>query len=75
MGHTEAVSAVCFGKKNDNWIFSVSQDKTLKMWEFSENSLKVKFTEKAHDKDINGIGISPNDKLVATASQDKTIKV
>ena len=29
----------------------------------------------AHDKDINAVCISPNDQLVASASQDKTIKL
>jgi len=78
IGHTEAVSGVSFGNKNDHMIVSVSQDKTIKLWELSGNdskTLKVKFTEKAHDKDINAIAVSPNDKLFATASQDKTIKL
>ena len=29
----------------------------------------------AHDKDINAVCVAPNDQLVASASQDKTIKV
>lgn len=29
----------------------------------------------AHDKDINALAFSPNDSLLATASQDKTIKL
>lgn len=32
-------------------------------------------TVRAHDKDINTIDVSPNSKLIATGSQDKTIKV
>jgi U3 small nucleolar RNA-associated protein 13 len=32
-------------------------------------------TQKAHDKDINSLDISPNDKLLATGSQDKTAKI
>jgi U3 small nucleolar RNA-associated protein 13 len=35
----------------------------------------VVLTEIAHDKDINSVCISPNDKLIATGSQDKTAKV
>ena len=33
------------------------------------------YTQKAHDKDINSIDISSDDKLFATASQDRTVKV
>ena len=33
------------------------------------------YTRKAHDKDVNSIEVSPNDKITATASQDRTIKV
>jgi U3 small nucleolar RNA-associated protein 13 len=38
-------------------------------------SLHCRATERAHDKDINSIAVSPNDKYVVTASQDKTAKV
>jgi WD40 repeat protein len=29
----------------------------------------------AHDKDLNQLAVSPNDALIASASQDKTVKV
>jgi U3 small nucleolar RNA-associated protein 13 len=29
----------------------------------------------AHDKDVNALSFSPNDGILATASQDKTIKL
>ena len=29
----------------------------------------------AHDKDINIVKYSPNEKLIASASQDRTIKI
>ena len=29
----------------------------------------------AHDKDINAIAVAPNDKLFASASQDRTAKL
>lgn len=38
-------------------------------------SLNVIHTTLAHQKDINSVTISPNDKLIATGSQDKTAKV
>jgi U3 small nucleolar RNA-associated protein 13 len=37
--------------------------------------LNVDLTEIAHEKDINSVSVSPNDKLIATGSQDKTAKV
>ncbi|TMW68602.1 hypothetical protein Poli38472_006070 [Pythium oligandrum] len=30
---------------------------------------------KAHDKDVNALAVAPNDRLVASASQDKLIKI
>ena len=38
-------------------------------------SLKVRTSVHAHDKDINAIVVAPNDKLCASASQDKSIKL
>lgn len=38
-------------------------------------SLTVLHTAVAHDKDINSVCVSPNDKLIATGSQDKSAKV
>ena len=36
---------------------------------------KSLFTLKAHEKDINSLDISPNDRFLASGSQDKTAKV
>lgn len=41
----------------------------------SKAILNVKHTEIAHDKDVNSVSISPNDKIIATGSLDKTAKV
>jgi len=67
---------------NASTLVTGGMDTTVKMWEIPDNldtdniiSLKSKFTEKAHSKDINSIAISPNDKFIATGSQDKTAKV
>jgi WD40 repeat protein len=38
-------------------------------------SLNAKFSAIAHDKEINNLSVSPNDKILASASQDKTVKV
>ncbi|TDH70630.1 uncharacterized protein CCR75_005099 [Bremia lactucae] len=67
-----------------------SSDKTLKLWSLKPlasaysaptKALSTELTissiaaVKAHDKDINALAVSPNDHLVASASQDKLIKV
>ncbi len=38
-------------------------------------TLSVACTAVAHDKDINAVAVAPNDKFIATGSQDKTAKV
>ncbi|KAF3937639.1 Beta-TrCP [Dactylella cylindrospora] len=68
------------------FMITGSKDSTIKRWDIPKpppagqsnviiKSSKALFTRKAHDKDINFIDISPDDKLFATASQDRTIKV
>ncbi|TFK56842.1 WD40 repeat-like protein [Heliocybe sulcata] len=71
------------------FMFTGSQDRTIKMWDVSkvpstydpsdegEEPVKCKslHTQKAHDKDINSLDISPNNLLLASGSQDKTAKI
>lgn len=80
MRHTGSVGSVDFSKTNLQFAVSVSQDTCVKMWEIpkklEENTqLNCIYTEVAHQKDINCITVSPNDKIIATASQDKTAKL
>uniref|UniRef100_A0A672FHV4 U3 small nucleolar RNA-associated protein 13 C-terminal domain-containing protein n=1 Tax=Salarias fasciatus TaxID=181472 RepID=A0A672FHV4_SALFA len=37
--------------------------------------LSARTTEKAHDKDVNSVAVSPNDKLLASGSQDRMAKL
>ena len=84
-GHTESVGAVGASRKpSDSLQFMItgSQDRTIKLWDLSALDLsgssgKVKSlsTLVAHEKDINGLDVSPNDRFVVTASQDKTAKI
>ena len=63
-----------------------SVDNTMKLWrgaqqhcggDLTESAERIicQHTQLAHDRDINSIDISPNDKLAVSASRDKTAKV
>lgn len=80
--HTKAVGCVAFGKISHQIFASVSQDSCLKVWKLPKEfetstvlNLNCVATEIAHKEDINCITISPNDKMIATTSQDKTAKL
>lgn len=80
--HTKAVGSVAFGKISHQTFASVSQDTCIKVWklpkDFDHNetiNLNCVATEIAHKEDVNCITISPNDKMIATTSQDKTAKL
>jgi U3 small nucleolar RNA-associated protein 13 len=96
-GHAESVGAVAMSRKvgeddgHPGFMFTGSQDRTIKMWDLSgvpltsegskdgtaEQAVKCKSltTHKAHEKDINSLDVAPNDKLLASGSQDRTAKV
>jgi U3 small nucleolar RNA-associated protein 13 len=71
------------------YLVSGSRDRTLKIWNCAalaelltkpemegENvKLEVLATQIGHEKDINAIAISPNDAMIATAGQDRLIKL
>lgn len=74
--HTAAVNSVGFARTTADTFLSASLDTTLKLWRReADDSITVMRTEVAHGKDINCVTVAPNDKLAATASQDKNIKV
>ncbi|KAF8634957.1 hypothetical protein AX15_000683 [Amanita polypyramis BW_CC] len=68
-------------------LFTGSQDRTIKMWDISNVPLSLSdgkrdcvrckslSTSIAHDKDINSLDVSPDDKLLASGSQDRTAKI
>lgn len=79
-GHTHAVSAVATSQINSAVFASGSEDCTIKVWTVKKMKKEgivtnIRFTVLAHQKIINCITISPNDKLVATGSLDKTAKL
>ena len=84
-GHTGSVSAIALPRKNisetPTFVITGSDDRTVKCWDIATGRTTTPFTprssytQKAHDKDINSIDISPDDKSFATASQDRTVKI
>lgn len=82
-GHTDSVAAIACCRGKSKIFASGSHDTTLKLWAIPEErpliALKLLLspycTTKAHDKLINSVDISENDKLVATGSQDHTAKI
>ncbi|XP_014206176.1 transducin beta-like protein 3 [Copidosoma floridanum] len=87
--HMETVTSVALSRTSANFFVSVAKDLCLKVWEFPENltytgiqiPLRAVNTTQAHsakggkDIDINSVTISPNDKFIATAAQDKLAKL
>mgnify|MGYP005850994441 CR=1 FL=1 len=73
------------------FVVTVSVDRTLKRWNLpgsadldaiaksdngsEEISLEAFASARAHEKDINVVSVAPNDSLIATGSQDKTVKL
>ena len=90
-GHAESVGSIAMSRvynETDShlrFVFTGSQDRTIKMWDLSELPLTfpgvdpVKShsltTHKAHDKDINSLDIAPNDQFLASGSQDRTANI
>ncbi|XP_036144241.1 transducin beta-like protein 3 isoform X3 [Monomorium pharaonis] len=81
--HTASISSVAISQTSSKFFTTVAQDSCLKLWELPKNfelhgqvlALNTSHTILAHQKEVNCVTISPNDKLIATASQDKTAKL
>lgn len=81
--HTKAVGSIDMSKVTGTFFASVSQDQCLKLWKLPKKfeggdeleQLNCINTQLAHEKDINCVTISPNDRYIATSSQDKTAKL
>lgn len=79
-GHTESIGAVALPRtpgdsELPDFLLTGAQDRTIKCWDPSSGGKRSKWTIKAHDKDINAIDVSPNDRQFASASQDRLCKI
>lgn len=83
-GHADSIGAIALprapsGKAGPpEFLITGSQDLTVKRWSIPRKAGepgKAIYARKAHDKDINAIDVSPDNRMFATASQDRTAKV
>ncbi|XP_074135663.1 transducin beta-like protein 3 [Sminthopsis crassicaudata] len=89
-GHTHGIGTISCSRLKEAFLVTGSQDCTVKLWPLPEAMtskkmtrdpscdpipLQAQATQRAHDKDINSVAISPNDKLLASGSQDRTAKL
>jgi len=78
-----AMCSVSNCRLSSSFLVSGSRDLTIKLWCLPQTDLshrtvlplQSKLTQKAHDKEIQSLAVSPNDKLIASGSRDKKAKV
>ncbi|WVR05663.1 hypothetical protein IAU60_002685 [Kwoniella sp. DSM 27419] len=73
--------------RSGRFLFTASQDRTIKMWDLTglpldsaslpSEPIKPRSiaTLRVHEKDINSLDLSPNDKFLASGSADKLVKI
>ncbi|XP_017044972.1 transducin beta-like protein 3 [Drosophila ficusphila] len=80
--HTSTIGCVAMTHNGATGFASVSQDGSMKVWQLARDkadrnsySFNLRYAALSHDKEVNCVAYAPNNKLLATASQDKTAKV
>jgi histone-binding protein RBBP4 len=73
-GHTDVVEDVDWHAKDPNMMGSVSDDRTIRIWDIRDPQKAVHVVENAHEGDVNCIAFNPNNEFIfATGSADKTV--
>jgi histone-binding protein RBBP4 len=75
-GHTDVIEDVDWHKRDPNLVGSVSDDRTLRLWDIREKNTDkcVNMVKDVHDGDVNCLSFNPvNEFLVATGGADKTV--
>ena len=72
LGHTDAVYSVAYDGTN-NLVASASKDKTDRLWQPTVEGRSTVL--KAHTAAVRCCTFSQNGKMLATCSDDKTVKV
>jgi len=67
-GHTHSVASVTYGPDG---LVTGSWDKTIRLWNDSGNEIKI---FKGHDGWVGSVACSPYDQLLASGSDDGTVK-
>lgn len=76
-GHTAVVEDIDWHPKDPNMIVSVSDDRTIRIWDIRDPSKgHSHIVEGAHSGDINGVAFNPMmEYTFATASADTTVAI
>lgn len=75
-GHTDVVEDVDWHAKDPNMIGSVSDDRSIRIWDTRETTKAAHVVSKAHEGDVNCISFNPiNEYIFATGSADNTVAV
>jgi len=73
-GHALTITKIRFSH-NDQWLLSVSRDRTWRLWEKDTESYRFVASSKSHSRIIWDCCWGVDDAFFATASRDKTVKV
>ncbi|XP_017836753.2 transducin beta-like protein 3 [Drosophila busckii] len=80
--HTATIGSVAFTHNGATGFASACQDGSMKVWQLTREkgerksyAFSLRYAALAHDKEINCVSYALNNKILATASQDKTAKL